>query len=341
MQFDLLLALCMTQPHDIHALDGWIKRNAPPEQRAAFLSTLVSLPVGTAWAWSPRWLHIFERVAIRARRTYDSSRTPDVDSRNPHAPKQLADIDLSVISDQITALTARARETDPAFLQKRIRELEEQLRAALARGETQQVRTAQSRRSLAEEERARYQTRIRELEAQVAELSKALEMPRSQPTTATPAVLQMPERLEIGQAVVHRVIAPGVSQPPSVVEAAPATPQALPGADLAPVEPQLKLLRAKLARLDKNQQQALYVLATDQEGKHMSLAELASWLYLQPSSMPSLQPLVDLGLIEVSKGSYGKHLYTSRLRQHLRNRFPRLDAEQLAQHILAGLPRHS
>jgi hypothetical protein len=336
MQFDLLLALCITQPHDVNALDAWIKNNATAEDRATFLSTLASLPVGTAWAWSPRWLHLFERVAIRTRRTYDSSRTPDVDSV-PVEPKRLADIDLGALSAQIEALMQRAKETDPVVLQRRIQALEERLRTASARGAARQADGMQIGYPLAEEERARLQARIQELETQVAELSKALEMQRGQPAITAPAVLQMPERLEIGQAVVHQVVASGATQTPNVVEAVPAPPQALPSADPFPAEPQLKLLRTRLARLDGIQQRVLQVLAS-QEGKKMDVAEIASWLYLQPSTIPSLKPLKDLGVLEVSKGTRGRHLYASRLRQHLRDRFPRLDAEHLAQHLLARLP---
>lgn len=164
MQFDLLLALCITQPHDMKAVDTWIKNNATAEERATFLSTLASLPVGNAWAWSPRWLRMFERVTIRTRYTYDSSRTPDVDSI-PVEPKRLAEIDLSALSAQIEALMAHARETDPAHLQLRIQELEEQLRESSATGrrsrpvravkhdDTKERELAQARLHLAEKER--------------------------------------------------------------------------------------------------------------------------------------------------------------------------------------------
>jgi hypothetical protein len=40
------------------------------------MESLASLPVGTAWVWSPGYLELFQRVTIRARETFDSSATP-------------------------------------------------------------------------------------------------------------------------------------------------------------------------------------------------------------------------------------------------------------------------
>src|SRR5581483_4077008 len=64
-----------------------------------------------------------------------------------------------------------------------------------------------------QEERARLQTRIQELEAQVGTLSKELEELRSRPTLPQEALaLHLPETLEIHQATVHQVVTPGASQ---------------------------------------------------------------------------------------------------------------------------------
>lgn len=45
-QIELLLALRLIAPHDINALDDWVKRNAKTEERAQFLATLSGLPTG-------------------------------------------------------------------------------------------------------------------------------------------------------------------------------------------------------------------------------------------------------------------------------------------------------
>ncbi len=92
-QIDLLLALRVISPQDSKALDDWIKRNAGEAERAQFLATLSGLQTGTAWAWSPQWLSLLQQVAIRTRRTFDSSATPKVGVKRS-TPRQLAEIDL-------------------------------------------------------------------------------------------------------------------------------------------------------------------------------------------------------------------------------------------------------
>lgn len=128
-QLDLLLALRVISPQDSKALDDWIKRNASEAERAQFLTTLSGLATGTAWAWSPQWLRLFQRVAVRTRRTFDSSATPKAGVKRS-APRQLAEIDLSHLSEQMEALVMRARENDPVQLRTRIRQLEAVLQSA-------------------------------------------------------------------------------------------------------------------------------------------------------------------------------------------------------------------
>lgn len=186
-QIELLLALRLLAPHDINALDDWIKRNAKVEERAQFLATLSGLPTGTAWAWSPQWLHIFELVAIRTRRTYDSSATPKVGvKRTP--PKQLAEINLSHLSEQMAALFEQARASDPALLQARIKELEaelrrvreEQPRSPRSVGKSQQLDSPQEIEKLSlqirqlESEKRSLQETIAEMKATLAEREEQL-----------------------------------------------------------------------------------------------------------------------------------------------------------------------
>lgn len=128
-QIDLLIALRVVSPQDIKALDEWIKRNASEEERAQFLATLSGLDTGRAWMWSPQWLRLFQQVAIRTRRTYDSSQTPKVGVKRS-VPKQLAEIDLTHLNEQMAALIEQMRTQDPAWLRARIGELENQLRSA-------------------------------------------------------------------------------------------------------------------------------------------------------------------------------------------------------------------
>jgi hypothetical protein len=134
-QLDLLLALRVISPQDSKALDDWIKRNAGEAERAEFLATLSGLATGTAWAWSPQWLHIFQQVVIRTRRTFDSSATPKAGMKRA-TPRQLAEIDLTHLGEQMEALVEHARENDPMQLRTRIRQLEAMQRRAGTRAAT-------------------------------------------------------------------------------------------------------------------------------------------------------------------------------------------------------------
>ncbi len=174
LQLDILIALATTSPQDVKALDAWIKRNASEGERQIFLNSLSSLPQGTAWVWSPQWLHLFQRVQIRRRSTYDSSQTPEVDTV-PLAPKRLAEIDLGHLSEQMQTLLAQAQETDPAFLHRRIRELEASLQERNASSEETHKGSAlvtMLRAELAQalQDLAARNARIEELEGQLTAL---------------------------------------------------------------------------------------------------------------------------------------------------------------------------
>ncbi|MCC5641115.1 hypothetical protein LC593_35900 [Nostoc sp. CHAB 5844] len=64
------------------------------EQRDRLMDSLPSLPIGTAWVWSPGWLNTFLAVTIRQRTTFDSSATPTLKSQ-ALPPDALASVDLS------------------------------------------------------------------------------------------------------------------------------------------------------------------------------------------------------------------------------------------------------
>jgi DNA helicase HerA-like ATPase len=77
-QAEVLVALRTIAPQDRDAIDAWIRVHGTPQEREALMASLPSLPVGTAWFWSPGWLDVFTRVRIRRRETFDSSATPRV-----------------------------------------------------------------------------------------------------------------------------------------------------------------------------------------------------------------------------------------------------------------------
>lgn len=121
-QLEVLIAHQITAPHDRKALLEWIRQHDTAGGEKAFLEQLSSLPNGTAWIWSPA-LDVFDRVAVRMRYTFDSSKTPkpgDV----PAAPLREAYVDLEAIRGQLDKAIAEAEENDPKALRRRIKELE-------------------------------------------------------------------------------------------------------------------------------------------------------------------------------------------------------------------------
>lgn len=128
-QTEVLVSLRVTGPQDRAALDAWVRQHGTDEQRDELLTSLASLPVGTAWVWSPGWLDLFRRVEIRTRRTFDSSATPEVGG-TVQAPSGYADVDLDALRESMAEVVERAEADDPKALKREIRRLEAELRAA-------------------------------------------------------------------------------------------------------------------------------------------------------------------------------------------------------------------
>lgn len=127
-QLEVLIVLRTIAPQDRDAIDAWINVHGTQKQRDALMDSLPSLPIGTAWFWSPGWLDVFKRVDVRQRETFDSSATPKVGGKIV-APKQLAEVDLEALKNRIASTIEKAKAEDPRELRRRIAELERQVRA--------------------------------------------------------------------------------------------------------------------------------------------------------------------------------------------------------------------
>lgn len=90
------------------------------------MEELPSLPVGTAYIWSPQWLNFLGKVKIAPKRTYDASATPKVGERRTR--RELKPLDLAALEGRMTALIEEAKDNDPAALRRRILELERQVK---------------------------------------------------------------------------------------------------------------------------------------------------------------------------------------------------------------------
>lgn len=129
-QAEVLICLRMNGVRDVAAIDEWVRLHADDEEAAVLKKSLPSLPIGTAWVWSPGWLGLLERVQIRTRRTFDSSATPAVGQKRV-IPKQMADIDLDALGAKITATVEDAKANDPKALRNKVSQLERELANAL------------------------------------------------------------------------------------------------------------------------------------------------------------------------------------------------------------------
>lgn len=120
-QVDQLTVLRMNHPKDIGAIKDWIVEHVDADKAKEMVTSLPSLPKGEAWVWAPEH-DIFKRISVRAKRTYDSGRTPKV-GEQIKAPKVLAKIDLDRLGANIKETVERAKENDPKALKAKIAEL--------------------------------------------------------------------------------------------------------------------------------------------------------------------------------------------------------------------------
>jgi hypothetical protein len=126
-QCEILIALQMSHPRDLNAVDEWVKLHGTDEQRAAFLKSVPGLQRGQAWIWSPSFLNVFLRIDVDRCHTFDSSATPKAGAAKVKAPKQLAAVDLDKLRETLAAQISLAESEDPRKLQAKIARLEGEL----------------------------------------------------------------------------------------------------------------------------------------------------------------------------------------------------------------------
>lgn len=129
-QLEVLVAHRITSPQDSKALREWVKQHDTAGGEATFLEQLPSLPQGAAWIWSPS-LDVFERVQVRMRATFDSSKTPKP-GEDVAQPKEWASVDLEALREQLAGAVQKSEENDPKALRARIKMLEKDLELAVA-----------------------------------------------------------------------------------------------------------------------------------------------------------------------------------------------------------------
>jgi hypothetical protein len=126
---DMLDTLVMHRtigPRDRKALLGWVEAHDVDDRSDEFMGSLATLKRGEAWVWSPGFLDIFEKVQMRARETFDSSRTPKAGEKRI-TPKKMADIDLSAIKQKLAHTIEQARMNDASELRKELARVKHEL----------------------------------------------------------------------------------------------------------------------------------------------------------------------------------------------------------------------
>lgn len=137
-QIEVLVVLRTISPQDREAIEAWTEVHGTPQQLEQLSETMASLPIGTAWFWSPGWLDVFQKIKVRKKITFDSSATPKV-GEVVVKPRALAEVNLEKLGAQIKATADNAKANDPAELKREIARLKKEAAVAPAKVETKEV----------------------------------------------------------------------------------------------------------------------------------------------------------------------------------------------------------
>lgn len=136
-QAECLFVMQTSGPQERKALEGWIVDKGLDVRE--LVGELPSLPIGTAFVWSPQWLGLTRKVAIGKKQTYDASATPSVGKRAAVEPRSLAKAELQALEASFAEMVEEAKANDPKALRAQVRALEARLKAAEAKVETKEV----------------------------------------------------------------------------------------------------------------------------------------------------------------------------------------------------------
>lgn len=187
-QAEVLIALRMIGTHDVAAIDEWVRLHASDVEARELKASLPSLPVGTAWVWSPGWLEILTKVRVRPRVTFDSSATPKVGQRVV-TPREFARVNPADLERMAASLQADGGSSDDVaggdvrMLRAQVREL----RAALATAQAREPKTVEVP-VLTDADRDALQAAV----AALTDITGKLSVLRPAASPARPAVQRVP-----------------------------------------------------------------------------------------------------------------------------------------------------
>ncbi len=172
---DCMVAFRTVGPNSIDAIVDWLGEHVPKAAQKDWIEQLRKLPIGHALLVSPGWLEHEGIVAIRERRTFDSSKTPKP-GESLKAPGKATEPDLDKYAERMQSTIERAKADDPKELRKTIQKLEAEvkgIRSALGKSEFRDLQEQEANLSkhVAERER-QIATRDRENAALQAEVER-------------------------------------------------------------------------------------------------------------------------------------------------------------------------
>ncbi|MBE7474271.1 MAG: ATP-binding protein [Anaerolineales bacterium] len=127
-QAGTLIAMRTIGPHERKAVAEWMNDNATTPADLDLVNDLPTLETGEAHIYSPSFLKISTRIRIGRRQTFDSSATPE-DGITTAQPRPLAPADLEALRQAMQQVVQEAEARDPVVLQRKIVQLEKELRA--------------------------------------------------------------------------------------------------------------------------------------------------------------------------------------------------------------------
>lgn len=122
-QTECLVCLQVNGKQERIALRDWIAYHGAEK---SLVDELPSLPIGTAYIWSPQWLQILKKVKIGQKKTFDASATPKVGTHQIR--RDLKPLKLDDLQERMAATIEKAKAVDPKELNKTISELRAHVR---------------------------------------------------------------------------------------------------------------------------------------------------------------------------------------------------------------------
>jgi len=124
-QVEPLIVFQLAAAHERKAVEDWIVYSGADVKNE--LRSLSALQKGEGYFWSPSWMQRFEKFRCHEKETFDATATPTLGQKAAQ-PVELSPTDISNLSDKIKSMAERIASKDPAALEKKITELQRQLR---------------------------------------------------------------------------------------------------------------------------------------------------------------------------------------------------------------------